>query len=175
MRKNFSLNSFTVGFMLGAILVGAWFLGGNLSTGTLPATAPSLTTNVTSASEVTPSPNGALAVADQPAGSSVTVESVTVPPPGVWIAVQETENGALGNVLGATRVHGPLSGVVVNLLRNTEPGQTYAVVLYRDGGDGGVFDLKIDSVYVDLDSGKRVLALFRTERSSAATTSSTTL
>lgn len=158
--------------MLGAVLVGAWFVGGNLSTGAVPPTPPPFTANITNASEATSSESGAVSVADQPAGSSVTVDSVTVPPPGVWIAVQEISDGTLGNVLGATRVHGPLSNVTVPLLRSTEPTQTYAVVLYRDGGDGGVFDLKIDSVYVDLDSGKRVLALFRTTKSSSAATSS---
>ncbi|HEX8946969.1 MAG TPA: hypothetical protein VF829_02020 [Candidatus Paceibacterota bacterium] len=106
--------------------------------------------------------SGAVSVNAQPAGSSVLVESVTVPPPGVWVAVQETRDGELGNVLGATRLHGPLSNVTVNLLRNTEPDSTYAIALYRDGGDGGVFDMKVDSAYVDFDSGERVVAPFRT-------------
>ncbi len=106
--------------------------------------------------------SGAVSVNAQPAGSSVVVESVTVPPPGVWVAVQETHDGELGNVLGATRLHGPLSNVTVNLLRNTEPDSTYAIALYRDGGDGGVFDMKVDSAYVDFDSGERVVAPFRT-------------
>jgi len=106
--------------------------------------------------------SGTVSVNNQSAGNSVIVESVTVPPPGVWVAVQETHGNQLGNVLGATRVHGPLSNVVVNLLRNTQPNRNYAIVLYRDGGDGGIFDLKVDSVYVDFDSGERVVVPFRT-------------
>ncbi len=98
------------------------------------------------------------------------VDSVTVPPPGVWVTVQETHGDSLGNVLGATRVHGPLSNVVVSLLRNTEPNRTYAVVLYRSDGDGGLFNLKTDSVYVDFDSGKRVVVPFRTTGVSTVTT-----
>lgn len=113
--------------------------------------------------------SGTVSVNNQPAGNSVIVESVTVPPPGVWVAVQETRGNKLGNVLGATRVHGPLSNIVVSLLRNTEPNREYAVVLYRDGGDGGVFDLKVDSVYVDFDSGERVSVPFRTTGATSST------
>ena len=91
----------------------------------------------------------------------VTVESVTVPPPGVWVAVREMNGNELGNVLGAAWVNGPKSEVSVSLLRATKPGSSYAVQLYRDDGTG-VFDSSINSVYVDFDTGTRVVAYFTT-------------
>ncbi len=171
------MHSFAAGFVFGAVLVGAWFFGGSVSPAAPLRSTPSATTTANTANntEVSASGSGAVSVADQSAGSSVTVESVTVPPPGVWVAIQETSDGTLGNVLGATRVHGPRSNVTVNLLRNTAPDRAYAVVLYRDGGDGGVFNLKVDSVYVDFDSGAPVVAPFHTlSAPDAATTSSAT-
>jgi hypothetical protein len=92
---------------------------------------------------------------------AVAVDAVNVPAPGAWAAVEELQNGDLGNILGAARVVAPAANLTVPLLRATAPGNTYAVVLYRDNGDG-TFDAKTDSVYVDFDSGERVVALFRT-------------
>ena len=119
---------------------------------------------------------GAVSIINQPAGNSVLVQSVTVPPPGVWIAVRETKGKALGNILGASRVHGPRSNVTVYLLRNTEPNRTYAIELYRSHGKGSGFDYKADSVYVDFDTGRPVIALFRTtsQNNASASTSPAT-
>jgi hypothetical protein len=106
--------------------------------------------------------SGNISVADQAAGTSTVVAWVAVPPPGVWVAVEDLrEDGTLGNVLGAERVGGPRSDVVVPLLRATIPGVRYAVVLYRDDGDD-VFELGADSVYVDFDTGEPAEAAFRT-------------
>lgn len=181
---------FATGGIIGALVMYLW--GGNIvppvfvssknnksetSTTTVLETKPTVATStikntgLVTGNVVRSDTSGAVSVEAQPAGDSVIVESVTVPPPGVWVAVQETQGDKLGNVLGATRVHGPLSNVVVSLLRNTKPNRTYAVVLYRDGGDGGVFDLSTDSVYVDFDSGKRVVVPFRTTTDSANTIS----
>lgn len=145
--------------MLGALLVSAWFLNGNPSL-TLPLPSSSPLTAATSTSPTAPQ-SGALSVADQAAGDTVTVESVTVPPPGVWVAVREMHGTDLGNVLGAARAGGPRSNFSVPLLRATEPGRPYAVELYRDDGSG-VFDLSKDSVYVDFDTSAPVVAYFRT-------------
>jgi hypothetical protein len=79
----------------------------------------------------------------------------------VWVAVREVVGDELGNVLGAVRVSGPKSGVSVPLLRATEPGRSYAVQLYRDDGNGA-FDVVVNSVYVDFDTGARVVAYFTT-------------
>jgi hypothetical protein len=144
------------GFMLGVVV--SVLFG-------LPSAFPILTTNTpVSASSTNPLPpnSGDVAVADQPAGNTVLVDSVTVPPPGVWVAVEEVnEDGTLGNVLGATLVGHPATNVSVALLRSTLPNQTYAVVLYRNDGDGQ-FNITNESLYVDFTTGQQVEELFKT-------------
>ncbi len=131
------------------------------------ATAQSSTTQAETFSPAM-AQSGAVEVIDQPAGKSVVVQSVTVPPPGVWIAVRETQGTTLGNVLGAARVHGPRSRVIVDLLRATQPNRTYVVELYRPGAAGSGFSVH-DSVYVDFDTGQPVIVPFHTR---AATSTS---
>lgn len=108
-----------------------------------------------------PPESGAISVVNQSAGSSVTIESVTVPQPGVWVAVREVNGSDLGNVLGAIRVNGPRSAISVPLLRATEPGLPYAVELYRTDG-GEEFNLATNSVYVDFATGAPVIVHFTT-------------
>lgn len=115
------------------------------------------------AKPTSPPKSGAVEVADQTAGEIVLIDAVTVPPPGVWVAVRETAGSDLGNVLGAARVSGPQSDILVPLLRNTLPGRTYAVELYRDD-NAGLFDPGVNSAYVDFDTGARVVERFHTER-----------
>lgn len=146
--------------MLGAIagVAGAalWFVGTSFIAPTLPVQ------NATSTSPINATASGAVSVFDQGAGSNVLIASVTVPPPGVWVAVRETNSaGELGNVLGAARARGPISNLVVELLRPTEPGRMYAAELYRAEGSDA-FDPNVESVYVDFDSGQRVVAFFTT-------------
>lgn len=144
--------------MLGAIFVGVWASGGDFS---LKLTNASPTPQ---SSEKAGSPeSGAVSVSDQAAGEVVIIESVTVPPPGVWVAVREVFGRDLGNILGAVRVSGPQSNISVPLLRATEPGLSYAVELYRDDG-GKTFDLTSDSVYVDFATGASVITYFTTTR-----------
>lgn len=158
MKKPFSAHSFAAGLILGIVLTSAWFLGNRgasapLSPSTLLATstAPAF------------SQSGAVSVSNQTAGTAVSIESVTVPPPGVWIAVREMNGNDLGNVLGAVRAGGPRSNISVPLLRATEPGRAYAVELYRpDGTD--TFSLATLSVYVDFDTGEPVIAYFETTK-----------
>lgn len=102
-----------------------------------------------------------VSVSNQSAGTTVFVDSVSVPPPGVWVAVHEQNNGTLGSILGASRVRFQSTQVAIELLRPTLPTSHYAVVLYRDDGDN-VFSLTTDSVYVDLESGTRVEVSFET-------------
>ncbi len=154
--KNFSNNSFVAGVMVGVLLTGFWFLGGN----TMPGSSGSSLSQATTTGIVN-TKSSSVSVANQSAGETVMVESVTVPPPGVWVAVREVIGSDLGNVLGAARVNGPRSNVSVSLLRATEPGRTYAVQLYRDD-DNGAFDVAVNSVYVDFDTGARVVAYFNT-------------
>ncbi len=156
MIQNFSTTSFVIGVMVGALLSGAWFLGGD--TGLNFRDSSSLFATSTSAIS---QESGAIVVVDQPSGDSVMVESVTVLPPGVWVAVREMNGRDLGNVLGASRVVGPHDNVEVALLRSSEPNRTYAVQLYRDDNNGA-FDPSANSVYVDFGTGARVVAYFTT-------------
>lgn len=152
------MSSFVAGIMLGALLAGAWFLGGVSVPLSRPVPSSSFIATSTGPSS---SESGAISVADQSAGNTVIIESVTVPPPGVWIAVREMQGNDLGNVLGAARASGPRSNFSVPLLRATEPSRSYAVELYRDDNNGA-FDPSMNSVYVDFNTDTRVVAYFTT-------------
>ena len=157
MKKPFSTNSFVAGLILGTVLTSAWFLGKSASA-PFPPSTPLATSTAPALSQ-----SNAVSVSNQAAGTAVSIESVTVPPPGVWIAVREMNGNDLGNVLGAVRAGGPRSTISVPLLRATEPGRTYAVELYRpDGTD--TFNLAALSVYVDFDTGEPVIAYFTTTK-----------
>mgnify|MGYP001555585875 CR=1 FL=1 len=146
-------------FIIGILLASAWFLESRLpGAGTA---SPVRSTSTAATSSLATATAGILAVHDQSSGSTVFVDAVEVPAPGVWVAVQELRDGSLGNILGAARVTAPAAHVTVSLLRATVPGTAYAVVLYRDNGDKE-FDAATDSVYVDFNTGERVVALFKT-------------
>ncbi len=159
----FSTGSFIAGVMLGVLLAGAWFLSGNPPTlSSLSPSSFSLATSTESSSAIQlGQKSDALSVSNQSFGATVTIESVTVPPPGVWVAVREVNGNTLGNVLGAERVAGPRSNVSISLLRNTEPNHLYAVELYRDD-NSGAFDPFANSTYIDFDTGNRVIVYFST-------------
>ena len=149
--------------MLGVLLAGAGFSTAfNADTGLIPF-VPLQSFSVTGESSQPES--GAISVADQSYGDTVVVESITVPPPGVWVAIREVNGVDLGNVLGALRVNGPRSAVSITLLRATEPHRAYAVELYRDDA-GGAFDPAVNSVYVDLTTGVPAITRFTTTDSS---------
>lgn len=149
--------SFVAGVMLGALLAGAYFF----KNGSISSLSLSPASLVATSTKSTVERSGTVSVVDQLSGTAVVVESVTVPPPGIWIAVREVAGGVLGNVLGAARVDGPRSMISVPLLRATEPNRPYAIELYRDDGNGA-FDPAINSVYVDFDTGAPVIAFFST-------------
>lgn len=159
--KEFSLSSFVAGVMLGVILVGVYFLNDGTALPSYPFLQDQSYTSSTTSTSLTTETSGTVSVSDQLSGNIVFVDSVTVPPPGVWIAVREMSNGDLGNVLGAVRVSGPRSTVSISLLRATEPGRQYAIELYRDDANGA-FDPLNNSVYVDFDTGAPVVAYFKT-------------
>lgn len=78
-----------------------------------------------------------LIVSDQPAGGRVLVSMLDLSENG-WVAVHEmTEDGSFGNILGARRFPaGKSFGEDIALLRSTMEGQSYAVVLHADDGNG---------------------------------------
>jgi hypothetical protein len=155
MIRSFSPGSFISGLIVGMLLAGSWVVTGDQSFMSSLSTAPS------PRAPQAVIESGVVSVADQSAGPTVEVESVTVPPPGVWVAIREVNGNELGNVLGALRVKGPRRLVSVPLLRPTEPRVSYAVELYRDDGDER-FDLATDSVYVDFTTSVPAIARFVT-------------
>lgn len=86
-------------------------------------------------------------VADQSAGTSVSLGSVTYPTTEGWIVIHEDVNGSLGNALGAARYNTAvgLNPQAVPLLRATTAGNEYHVVFYSENGDR-MFDIREDAV-----------------------------
>lgn len=95
---------------------------------------------------------GSVVVTDQPAGTSVTLESATYPVSEGWIGVREYNNEQLGYILGVVRfseAQGLVPAEIV-LQRATTPGNEYAVVIFTEDGDYDFnlgTDVQIDTVY----------------------------
>ena len=96
-------------------------------------------------------------VTDQMAGDSVMVEEAQSDA-SVWLAVRENNGELLGRILGARRMDaGEVSGLKIELLRPTTANLMYAIVMYRDDGDG-LFDNKIDPLVEE--EGLPIMAQF---------------
>ena len=103
--------------------------------------------------------NTTLTVLDQAAGFDVKVGSINISQP-LWVVVYEDIEGIRGNILGARRVHPEETETTVKLLRETEPGKTYHVVLHRDDGDD-TFDFKTtDTPFIE--GGVEITETFNT-------------
>lgn len=101
----------------------------------------------------------AVVVNDQPAGPIVEVTMLTLSEPG-WVAVYEDNNGTPGNVLGAARFEEGIHLGEISLLRSTEPGKTYYLILHADTNNRE-FDLKKNPLVVDAN-GTSIRSTFRT-------------
>ncbi len=88
-----------------------------------------------------------VSVDDQPAGDLVQLTSVSLERDG-WVAILESTDGQLGNVLGARRFPKGTSQGNIELLRGTVPGTLYYAVLYSDDGNR-IFELGTDAQLVD--------------------------
>lgn len=136
-------------------LLGWWFFTGapvgNNNTDTTPNGAVSTSTSGANSGTTTDnrpsvdmSAGESVQADDQPAGDSARVVEARLSRVS-WIAVRDDMR-----IYGAVRVNPPQGGGTVNditvpLLRNTEAGKAYSVVVYADDGDG-VFDFKKDSL-----------------------------
>jgi hypothetical protein len=158
MDMNDTGNRVIAGIVVVLIVIGAWYLGTTFkaSSGKKTATTSTSTQNAPSTSSASASANAnpqnvtvsgsAVSVKDQPAGSVVVVASATLPQMG-WVAVRDAD----GKTLGAARLDaGTHEAVQVPLLRNTETGQKYQVLLYIDDGDK-MFDLHKDTLVMNAD------------------------
>jgi len=92
--------------------------------------------------------NEFLIIPDQETGGEVFVQQVSLTQPG-WVVVHElSDDGLLGNALGAQRFNSGTYSGAVSLLRVTEVENEYVAVLYRDNGDKR-FDLDLDLPVLD--------------------------
>lgn len=133
------------GMLIVGVIAGVWLANYSGMTADVPSDE-----EVAAETDTVQSGAGEITVSPQPAGRAVVVSQVVLPQKG-WIVVHESNNGALSNALGAARRDaGQHTGVVVELLRNTEPGKNYFVVLYADNGNN-TFELKEDALISDED------------------------
>lgn len=74
-------------------------------------------------------------VANQPSGDMVSVSGLKLKD-NAWVAVREKGyNNGMGNILGAAWLPAGATEGLVELLRATEPNNSYYIVLYVDNGD----------------------------------------
>lgn len=88
----------------------------------------------------------AVSVANQASGTEVAVSSVTLSQPG-WVAVRDSGGRTLGAAWFDAGTHADVS---VPLLRGTESGQNYQVLMYADDGDHQ-FDFHTDILITNAD------------------------
>jgi hypothetical protein len=101
-----------------------------------------------------------ITVKEQMPGGTVSVEYVEISEDG-WVVVHETEAGHVLNALGAARLDvGTHDDVLIELLRETNPGGTYAIILYTDNGNKE-FEIRGDLPMIDVE-GNPVMQSFRT-------------
>lgn len=122
--------------------------------GTLVTTATGATTTAVIVHDGLP----LLALTNQPAGDVVMVARVELPQDG-WLVVHEVVDGHVANALGAARKDaGTYEDIPIELLRKTDSGGSYVVILYVDDHDKE-FDLKNDIPIVD-PTGNPVMQQF---------------
>jgi hypothetical protein len=122
------------------------------TTGTVTGTTSNTNTGVSTSSElptVSVSVGEEVTVEDQPAGDSVRVAEAKLSRVS-WVAVRDDMR-----IYGAAKVTPPVGGgtmqdITVPLLRNTEAGKMYKVVVYADDGDNA-FDFKKDALVDGLE------------------------
>jgi len=75
-----------------------------------------------------------ISVKSQAAGNKVSIEKVTMREDG-WVAIQDNNDGELGNILGAQWWPAGEDSGEIDLLRDTESEKGYFAVIYVDNGD----------------------------------------
>lgn len=159
-----------VGFIIGATAVWVWSVAPTSPQSQSENTKEEVDSADTSKSngtvEVgTPAPvvqkvvtgtNPMIAVVGQPAGSRVAFS--TLLNDAGWVVVHEDRAGKPGNILGAQWLPEGTHAGEVTLLRNTETGKTYHVVLYADDGDKQ-FEVHGEATLV-VEGGEPITATF---------------
>lgn len=100
-----------------------------------------------------------ISVSNQVAGTEVKVDKVTVSKP-AWVAIVDVyEDGSTGYILGAKLFDVGTNSGIVELLRGTVSGKTYAAVIREDNADES-FDPKLD-LPLKNSSGNIILTKFK--------------
>ena len=119
---------------------------------------PTLSVGGLDVSGVTLAGGNAVAVNDQQPGSSVSITMVTLARDG-WVVIHEGRDSQPGNILGAKRfTAGQNQSGTVELLRPTEEGKVYFVMLHSDDGDRQ-FDRAKDLLIAD-QQGNAIMMRF---------------
>lgn len=106
----------------------------------------------------TPIGQNSVSVEDQKPGSLVTVQSFTLGTDG-WVVIHDDVGSKPGHILGAHRFNvGTYTGQNVELLKGTEKGSVYYVMLHADDGDRQ-FDYRVDLPLKD-ETGNMVMMRF---------------
>jgi hypothetical protein len=111
--------------------------GATTSVDTIEGTPTVVTTGVSTlprSPEVPKNSRVGISVADQSAGNSVTVSGLDIKETH-WVAVYDQQDGAVGSIIGAARVHPGDVVAEVSLLRATVAGATYYAAILSDDGD----------------------------------------
>lgn len=164
---------FIGGAVIGALCVFAWntYRDQPLDSAIPETTIPedidtSQTTTMTEktlTNDTVDSTNGSsrITVSNQDAGTSVLVSAASLDADG-WVVIHEERNGVIGNALGAARTDaGEHTNVIVPLLRATQAGLRYWVVLYGDNGDRE-FHLSDDFPFRE-SAGEPVISSFQAQ------------
>src|SRR3989344_3886389 len=137
MDTNNSMNWMIVGAVVVVLILGGWWLmgrggdadvgngseTGETGMGTMPTGS---TVNVGTQPVMTGAQGESISVSDQSAGTTVTISSMNLTRE-TWIAVRDEKS-----ILGAGRFAPGAKSGTVELLRGTEAGKSYSVVVYVD-------------------------------------------
>lgn len=143
-----------IGVLVLVIIVGGAIMAGERRSGLSTNMAAELQASTTPPTETAahaegaaPAQGDAVSVADQPAGESVAVQSVTLAKDG-WVAIRNSADWTLGAAWFPAGTHADVS---VPLLRATESGQSYTAALYYDIPDDHAFKLHQDPAVLMAD------------------------
>ncbi|HTR18931.1 MAG TPA: hypothetical protein VMH91_03080 [Candidatus Paceibacterota bacterium] len=140
------------------VLVGGWYVTTTERAGYTPEhdmmmgttthqTVPTTTVMGTQVQNPTEIAQGnSLTIADQPAGTEITVQSLSLSQEG-WVAIRDSEGKTLGAALFPPGVQ---QSVSVPLLRATTAGDTYQALIYFDDGTK-TFNLKTETIVLNMD------------------------